>query len=934
MASKAIEHRLREAERELAQLRESASHWENSVRRLEGKIEALRRALATEDSSLAPVSETAQPAATPPPLPPMEEGEADSSQPMPAEPEKILPEAEIILPSEEAGRESPPRKKAGRDGLELELGRVWFVRIGIGLLLTGFVFLSTYAYQNYIVNWPAAYRIGALYAAAAVLTGAGFFLERWKESLRNYGLVVAAGGWAAIYYTTYAAHHIERLRVIDSPIVAAVLLSLAALAFFAYAAARKSSVLTVGALILAFYATAINPMGWLGAFSGLLLSAIGMWFFLRHRWLRTGVTSLLGAYLSFAYWHVFVNSSLPADPSRWFLVGYWLLFTAGILAPQAKDREARFRAAFASANNVLFFVLFTFHFPSATWMEGLSTVTFVFGAILIGVSLLLAFRKDESALLRDVFLAKGLALVTWGFALELSGYQLFITLTLESLVLAFLWRRTRSQILYVFACLVAGAAALLSIDSLIQIPVSAPPLSFLIQGMLFAGLSGLLRGSPFFDTDTKRFSISSIVTSFIAWSIPAFAYLRSGSNPMTGLWLLGVAVVVWVVYLAVRDRWPLPEFAWVGQGFGAFGILLVLAWGPEDWHLGTALVLSAIAFHLHGLSGDRFPSVALPTATRGTEYLFTALALVVLGFWLAAVTTSRDTYLLLATAVPLVSHFYGSFTKRLPLALLGQGFYLLTFFLSAIAWARGETGGASSTTTLLALVIATAHYVTIAVVPALKRREVFRETHLLVAVTLWLGWCLAFIDPWYFAIGWTGFVLALLPSVLRGKVLPGVAFTLLGIALAGTCISDLDNYLLRYLTLPAAFGLHFILSRRSGSASERKAAFSIALGCGSVFALALVFSQHVLALFHGDGLAIAWALLGLSLFGLGIGLRVRVYRLGGLVLLVMSLGHVLAVEVWKLDTMMRILSFLTLGLVLLALGFVYNRWHETLRKVL
>jgi len=40
------------------------------------------------------------------------------------------------------------------------------------------------------------------------------------------------------------------------------------------------------------------------------------------------------------------------------------------------------------------------------------------------------------------------------------------------------------------------------------------------------------------------------------------------------------------------------------------------------------------------------------------------------------------------------------------------------------------------------------------------------------------------------------------------------------------------------------------------------------------------------------------------------------------------------VDVWKLDTILRILSFLTLGLVLLALGFNYNRWHEALRKLL
>ena len=56
------------------------------------------------------------------------------------------------------------------EGLELKLGRVWFVRIGIGFLLTGFVFLSTYAYQNFIIHWPAGIRVAALYLLAALLT--------------------------------------------------------------------------------------------------------------------------------------------------------------------------------------------------------------------------------------------------------------------------------------------------------------------------------------------------------------------------------------------------------------------------------------------------------------------------------------------------------------------------------------------------------------------------------------------------------------------------------------------------------------------------------------------------------------------------------------------------------------------------------------------
>ncbi|MGC6426820.1 MAG: hypothetical protein ACON5H_07485 [Akkermansiaceae bacterium] len=39
-------------------------------------------------------------------------------------------------------------------------------------------------------------------------------------------------------------------------------------------------------------------------------------------------------------------------------------------------------------------------------------------------------------------------------------------------------------------------------------------------------------------------------------------------------------------------------------------------------------------------------------------------------------------------------------------------------------------------------------------------------------------------------------------------------------------------------------------------------------------------------------------------------------------------------DLTKLDPLPRILSFITLGMGLLGLGFVYNRWQEKLENIL
>ena len=37
-------------------------------------------------------------------------------------------------------------------------------------------------------------------------------------------------------------------------------------------------------------------------------------------------------------------------------------------------------------------------------------------------------------------------------------------------------------------------------------------------------------------------------------------------------------------------------------------------------------------------------------------------------------------------------------------------------------------------------------------------------------------------------------------------------------------------------------------------------------------------------------------------------------------------------DVWKLETLYRILSFMALGIVLLVLGFIYNKYQEKIRE--
>ena len=82
----------------------------------------------------------------------------------------------------------------------------------------------------------------------------------------------------------------------------------------------------------------------------------------------------------------------------------------------------------------------------------------------------------------------------------------------------------------------------------------------------------------------------------------------------------------------------------------------------------------------------------------------------------------------------------------------------------------------------------------------------------------------------------------------------------------------------------------------------------------------------------GFFLTASWSFLALAFFTAGIALRERMYRYLGLGVLACALGRVVIFDVWKLETFYRILSFMALGIVLLVLGFIYNKYQEKIRE--
>ncbi len=84
----------------------------------------------------------------------------------------------------------------------------------------------------------------------------------------------------------------------------------------------------------------------------------------------------------------------------------------------------------------------------------------------------------------------------------------------------------------------------------------------------------------------------------------------------------------------------------------------------------------------------------------------------------------------------------------------------------------------------------------------------------------------------------------------------------------------------------------------------------------------------------GSLLTVSWGLESLSLLSIGFAARERILRLQGLALLLLCILKLFVYDLRNLETMYRILSFVALGLILLAVSWIYTRFKDYIHRLL
>jgi uncharacterized membrane protein len=214
-----------------------------------------------------------------------------------------------------------------------------------------------------------------------------------------------------------------------------------------------------------------------------------------------------------------------------------------------------------------------------------------------------------------------------------------------------------------------------------------------------------------------------------------------------------------------------------------------------------------------------------------------------------------------------------------------------------------------------------------AAAPDAEKRWMQHSSIALAMLTTLAALWLVMPDAWLCLV-WSGIAVALLSAGIR---IPSTAarvqsYTASALALLWAFTSDIDPPRL-FVSIAAATGLYLaqFLARRAGQRIA-PAWFSI---LATLLTTAILYGEV-----SGGLLTTSWGLEGLALLGLGFALRDRILRLEGLALFLVCIVKLFFYDLRNLETVYRILSFIVLGLILLAVSWIYTRFREHIRRLL
>ena len=909
--------------------------------------------------------------------------ESATTSPVPPTPPTVAP---VFPPNFAIGGINLSIADRLKSSLDIEemLGTNWLNKLGIVILVLGVAFFL--AYQLKTLGPAGKVLVG--FMTSGVMLGAGIWFDR-KERYRILARAGIGGGWALLFFTTYAMYHVAAAQVLSSQAVDLVLMLAVAAAMVAHTLRYRSQVVTGLAFLLAFLTVTISHSNVYSLSAGAVLAAGLVVIVGRMQWFELEVFGILASYLNHYLWlrpiiepmqgkrHPFPEFAASAG----ILGLYWLIFRMSyVVRRPSEEQQEHVSTAAALLNTALLLALFKYQSTHPEW---------AFWALLAigGIETLLGqlpiTRRRRSAFI--VLSTLGVILLIAAFPFRYSGMRLSVLWLLEAEALLLIGVWTKEVVFRRLGMLAA----------------------LLVSGQMIAVDAARIFGRRMDDGDLRPdfgLAIVFVVAAAVFyanahWVLRRWADLFTREADRRVMQRLSYAAAVMLLiaaWIAFPESWTAVAWCTLGLGLSLAGHRLGFAeLGYQANFLGLASVIRVLAINLeatdkyHGLT-LRLVTVALVSAllyvtsnwsgdsdrSRGTTiggrlfssgqlaalaYTWSASSLLALLAWYELRPVSvADAWL----AGGLVLFELGLARKKLSLRLQGYTLFaasfLRIFFVNLNAAGNpGEISPRFYTTVPVAL----GFFYTYWRLYESSQGLVESERKLRAAdISCWLG-TITFaalmrfeLEADWVASAWAALAFGLLAIAWSSErrvflyqglmVAVGVLFRTVLHNFYERSYFPAPGWESRWITvgisvalLLAALLFAFQLRKKNEESVEtglvrllqgivrrpEQLLFFIAVGLLTVL-LATEMRHGMVTL--------SWGLEGLAVFVLAQWLGERSFRLTGLGLLLLCVGKILLVDVWRLDPRDRYLTFIVLGAALLLVSFLYTRNREALRQYL
>ena len=768
--------------------------------------------------------------------------------------------------------------------------RRWFSVAGVAILLTALVLLASYLNRT---DHSAAVKLALLFATSAGMVLAGLFLEKLTHSWPARALV--AGGLTSLYFSAFAGYYFPTLRLVDHPIAGCLVTVAVAVLIVLIAEKREAHIATFFVVILSGYTTALQPALWFTLFSDVVLVGVACWLLVRHGKVLVVFVALIASYLSYAMWWSYHDGRL--DFARYlqlhefwqtclFFGACWLVVVAGTsLAPRDKLTPAP-RLLLLSLNHALFFSLVVLLLPPMH-AEWISSFSLGLGVAMIGAGALVSQRELS---IWHPALQQGAFVLALGFFTVVAGPHLVLVVAIIGALLLVTGRALPDRWGEALRFLAGVCALIAFLMAFVPIRESGEPgrMIGIITGLVLIGSACLARRA-------------GASRSAIDWHAVYFAPLG-----MT-LWLITV------VYQFAQINQP-PLLAIIALALTASLAVLRI---PELPYLAKGLVLAALVLWLAQIGSFERPwwnplAVILITLflsrwwqTRGAQLIpkweltlvqvVAALGVVaVLFFWLEGRLTP-SWWLVVASSLSVASFIYGILTRDRAIAALGQVFTFASFYEFCAQLSQNPPPSA-----VLAL-MPVAMFLALAAASERARSLIVPEwvatLFYAFAVLSFIAWTMTYIAAdWHFIfLEALGFVLLLWAHVQKKKAVMfgSLAFTTAAVLVAWMGDAGAHGFHLQDLLAFALLLLQQQLSKPLLPSPEFQN-LAMTLGIITLWRWVSFWSAWH---FGETSLTIAWALLGLLVFLIGVFFREPMYRWLGWGLLIAATFRVLLVDI-------------------------------------